>query len=140
MMETVQIRRLRWLLWILLAWTLAIFARLVLLQVFHHDELLHLAQQQQQKSEEIQAVRGTIFDRAGQPLAKSLLAESICVNPLKIPDPGVAADVLSRVLDVDRLALYKRIVAAKAHKNGFLWVKRKVSPQEAARVRSLQFE
>ena len=32
MMETVQIRRLRWLLWILLAWTLAIFARLVLLQ------------------------------------------------------------------------------------------------------------
>ena len=46
MMETVQIRRLRWLLWILLAWTLAIFARLVLLQVFHHDELLHLAQQQ----------------------------------------------------------------------------------------------
>ena len=140
MTETVQIRRLRWLLWVLLAWMAAIFARLVLLQVFHHEELLRLAQQQQQKNEEIQAVRGTIFDRAGQPLAKTLPAESICVNPLKIPDPGVAADILSRVLDVDRLALYQRIVAAKARKNGFLWVKRKVSGQEAARVRSLQFE
>lgn len=140
MPETLSTRRLRWLLWILLLWVCAIFARLVALQVFHHDELLRLAQQQQQKSEEIPALRGTIFDRAGQPLAKTLPAESICVNPLKIPDPGVAADILSRVLDVDRAGLYKRIVMAKARNAGFLWVKRKVSAEEAARVRSLQFE
>ncbi len=140
MPETLSTRRLRWLLWILLLWVSAIFARLVMLQVFHHDELLRLAQQQQQKSEEIPALRGTIFDRAGQPLAKTLPAESICVNPLKIPDPGVAADILSRVLDVDRAGLYKRIVMAKARNAGFLWVKRKVSAEEAARVRSLPFE
>jgi hypothetical protein len=67
-----------------------------------------------------------------EPLAKTLPAESICVNPLKIPDPGVAADVLSRVLDLDRATLYNRIVGAKNRKTGFLWVKRKVSAEEAA--------
>ena len=36
-------------------------------------------------------MRGSILDRNGQPLAKSLPGESICVNPFKIPDPGVAA-------------------------------------------------
>src|SRR5262249_7391513 len=133
-------RRLRWLLWMILIWVAAIFTRLITLQVFRHDDLLRQAQQQQQKTEEIQAVRGSIFDRTGQPLAKTLPAESICVNPLKIPDPGVASDILSRVLDVDRDTLYSRIVTAKSRKSGFLWVKRKVSAEEAARVRSLSFE
>jgi len=140
MPETLSTRRLRWLLWIMLLWVGAIFARLVTLQVFRHDDLLRQAEQQQQKTEEIPAARGAIFDRTGQPLAKTLPAESICINPLKIPDPGVAADVLSRVLDLDRAALYKRIVRAKAHNAGFLWVKRKVSVEEAKRVRSLPFE
>ena len=140
MPETVSTRRLRWLLWLLLVWVAAIFARLISLQVLHHDELLHMAQQQQQKTEEIPAMRGTIFDRTGQPLAKTLPAESICVNPLKIPDPGVAADILSRVLDLDRASLYQRIATAKARKSGFLWVKRKVSPEEAARVHGLPSE
>jgi len=140
MPETLSTRRLRWLLWFMLLWVGAIFVRLVTLQVFRHDDLLRQAQQQQQKTEEIPALRGTIFDRTGQPLAKTLPAESICVNPLKLPDAGVAADILSRVLDLDRATLYNRIVMAKARKTGFLWVKRKVSAEEAARARSLPFE
>jgi cell division protein FtsI (penicillin-binding protein 3) len=140
MPETQSTRRLRWLLWTILLWVGAIFARLTMLQVFRHDDLLRQAQQQQQKMQEIQSVRGTIFDRTGQPLAKTLPAESICVNPLKIPDPEVAAEILSRVLDLDSKVLYTRITQAKARKNGFLWIKRKVSAEEAARARSLPFE
>ena len=140
MPETISTRRLRWLLWGMLFWVGALFGRLVMLQVFRHDDLLRQAQQQQQKTQEIPALRGTIFDRTGQPLAKTLPAESICVNPLKIPDPSVAAEILSRVLDLDRADLYARITRAKARKSGFLWVKRKVSPEEAARVRSLSFD
>jgi cell division protein FtsI (penicillin-binding protein 3) len=140
MPETLSARRLRWLLWFMLFWVGALFARLVMLQVFRHDDLLRQAQQQQQKTQEIPALRGAIFDRTGQPLAKTLPAESICVNPLKIPDAGVAAEILARVLDLDRAALYARITQAKARKSGFLWVKRKVSAEEAARVRSLPFD
>jgi cell division protein FtsI (penicillin-binding protein 3) len=140
MPETLSTRRLRWLLWSMLFWVVAIFARLVWLQVFRHDELVRQAEQQQQKTAEIQALRGTIFDRTGQPLAKTLPAQSICVNPLKIPDPDVAADILSRVLDVERAPLLKKITAAKTRKTGFLWVKRKVTDDEANRVRSLKLD
>src|SRR5579863_10306740 len=120
MLETQSARRLRWLLWAMLGWTGAIFVRLVWLQVVQHDDLLKLAQQQQQKMVEIPALRGAIFDRTGQPLAKTLPAESICVNPMKIPDAGVAADLLSRVLDLDRATLLERIGAAKLRNAGFL--------------------
>ena len=133
-------RRFEWLLWGLLVWVFAIFARLVWLQVMHHDELLKLAQQQQQKTVGILAVRGTIFDRTGQPLAKSLPAESICVNPAKLPDPGVAAELLARVLDMDKQKLYNKIALARRHGSGFLWVKRKVTADEATRLRSLKLD
>ncbi len=77
MPETLSTRRLRWLLRLLLLWAGAVFCKLIWLQVFHHDELVKLAEQQQQKTVEIAAPRGTIFDRTGQPLAKTLPAESI---------------------------------------------------------------
>jgi cell division protein FtsI (penicillin-binding protein 3) len=140
MPETLSTRRLRWLLRLLLLWAGAVFCKLIWLQVVDHDELVKLAEQQQQKMVEIEAPRGTIFDRTGQPLAKTLPAESICINPLKIPDAGVAADLLSRVLDLKRTALYDRITMAKLHNSGFMWVKRKVSAEEANRVRSLQLD
>ena len=140
MPETLSTRRLRWLLRLLLVWAGAVFCKLVWLQVVHHDELVKLAEQQQQKTVEIEAPRGTIFDRTGQPLAKTLPAESICINPMKIPDAGVAADLLSRVLDLKRTPLYNRIALAKVRNSGFLWVKRKVSAEEAERVRSLHLD
>jgi cell division protein FtsI (penicillin-binding protein 3) len=140
MPETQSARRLRWLLWSLLAWVGVIVLRLLSLQVWHHDELVKLAEQQQQKTVEIAASRGTIFDRTGQPLAKTLPAESICINPMKIPDAGVAADLLSRILDIKRKPLFDRITMAKGRNSGFLWVKRKVSAEEAERVRSLKLD
>src|SRR5271169_488278 len=131
MPETDSNRRLHWLLWALLVWVGAIFGRLLWLQVVRHDDLLKLARQQQQRTVEVQAMRGSILDRNGQPLAKSLPGESICVNPFKIPDPGVAADLLSRLLEIDRAKLYEHIRAAKSRGSGFLWVKRKATAEEA---------
>ena len=140
MPETQSTSRLRWLLRILLLWVAAIFIRLVWLQVIHHDDLLAQAQQQQQKMVEIPALRGSIFDRLGQPLAKTLPAESICINPQHIPDPGVAADLLAPPLELDRNALYERITSAKRRRSGFMWVKRKVSAQTAERVRGMKLD
>ncbi len=140
MPETDSNRRLHWLHWALLVWTGAIFGRLLWLQVVRHDELLKLARQQPQRTVEVQAMRGSIFDRNGQPLAKSLPGESICVNPFKIPDPGVAADLLSRLLEMDRAKLYDRLRFAKSHDSGFLWIKRKATSEEAERVRSLKLD
>jgi cell division protein FtsI (penicillin-binding protein 3) len=140
MPETQATRRLQWLLWLLLAWVAVIGGRLVWLQIFEHDDLLRQAQSQQQRTVEIQAERGAILDRTGQPLAKSLLADSVCVNPRRIPDAGVAADLLSRVLDLDGKKLRERLEAAVERKSGFLWIKRKISDGESARLRSMNLD
>ena len=140
MPEDLSTQRLRWLLRLLLTWAAVIVGRLVWLQVIRHDDLLRLAQQQQQRTVEIQALRGAILDRSGQPLARSLPAESVCVNPQKIPDAQVAAEILSRTLDLDQAALFDKISSASLRKSGFLWVKRKVSADEAARLRTLKLD
>ncbi len=133
-------RRLNRLLWILLVWAAVIFGRLFSLQVIHHDDLARLAAQQQQKTKAIPAVRGSILDRAGQPLAKSLPAESVCVNPQRLPDRGVAADMLAGVLKMDRVALLEKIETAYLRGSGFLWIKRKIDADEAARLRSMKLD
>lgn len=140
MPESQSTRRLHVLLWVLLAWGGAIFVRLILLQVVHHDDLLRMAQQQQQKMREIPAMRGSIFDRNGQPLAKSIPGESVCVNPQKIKDAGMAAEILARSLDLDRDKLYGRIQGAMLRGSGFLWIKRKIAADEAERLRSLKLD
>ncbi|HTM47560.1 MAG TPA: penicillin-binding protein [Bryobacteraceae bacterium] len=129
-------QRLQWLLWALLAWAVAIFGRLVWLQVIRHDDLLRLAEQQQQRTVEVQALRGSILDRTGQPLAKTLPADSVAVDPQKIPDLKIAADVLSRTLDVDRPQLYQRLRAYQARGSHFMWVARKLDAKPADRLRS----
>jgi cell division protein FtsI (penicillin-binding protein 3) len=140
MLENQSTRRLKWLLRVLLVWIAIIFTRLVWLQVFRHDDLLKQAQRQQQKQKEVPALRGAIFDRDGRPLAKSLPAESIHVNPQHIPDAQVAADILAGVLGLDRAKLFERIQSAKLKGSGFLWIKRKADSSETARLRTLNFD
>jgi cell division protein FtsI (penicillin-binding protein 3) len=129
-------QRLQWLLWVLLAWAGAIFGRLIWLQVIRHDDLLRMAEQQQQKTVEVQALRGSILDRTGQPLAKTLPADSVAVDPQKIPDLKVAADKLSRILGLERSSLYQRLVAYQARGSHFMWVARKLDAGPADRLRA----
>src|SRR4029077_11457845 len=130
-------QRLQWLLWAMLAWAGIIFGRLVWLQVIKHDELLRKAEQQQQKTVEVQALRGAILDRTGQPLAKTLPADSVAVDPQKIPDLKMAADLLARVLELDRSQLYQRLRAYQARGSHFMWVARKLDAKPAERLRGL---
>jgi cell division protein FtsI (penicillin-binding protein 3) len=131
-------RRLTWLAAIVLLWGAAIFFKLVSLQVFHHREYSNQARARQEVVIEIPAPRGTIFDRAGQPLAMSVSSQSVYLNPLKVPDLGVAAELLALVLHMDRAALYGRMQAAYENRRGFLWVKRKISSLESESLRNLQ--
>lgn len=136
MPETQSTKRLLWLLRALIAWVVVIFLRLIWLQVLQHDDLLRQAQSQQQKVVPIQAQRGSILDRSGQPLAKSLPAESVLVNPKRVKDAAVTAKLLAPILGLDRNQLAEKIRAGIRRDSGFLWVKRKVTADEAERVRS----
>ncbi len=133
-------RRLQWVLWVLLVWAGVVLSRLVWLQVVEHDELLAIAQSQQQKEVEIPALRGALLDRTGQPLAKTLEADSVAVDPQMIPDLVQAAWVLSHALHLDEERLLAQMESFKARHKRFLWVARKLTPKESARVRALHLE
>ena len=132
-------RRLQWLLWGLVLWAGLLFGRLVWLQVIRHEDLLAQAENQQQRVVELPALRGSIFDRTGQPLAKTLEADSVVVDPQKIKDAPQAAILLADALGLDRKQLLLKIETSKLRGSHFLWVARKLTPQESQRVRVLKF-
>src|SRR6202050_2951835 len=121
-------------------WATLILPRLIQLQVIQHPKFAEMAREQQQKVEEIKAPRGAILDRYGQRLAMSLPAESVVVDPLRVPDLSVAADVLAKVLNLNARDLLAKLKTAADDRRGFLWVKRKITREEAKRLRDLDLE
>ncbi|MGA2040317.1 MAG: penicillin-binding protein [Bryobacteraceae bacterium] len=133
-------RRLKWLAGIILVWGGAILCKLISLQVLHHRQYAGLARARQEQVVKILAPRGAILDRTGAPLAMSVPTQSIFVNPLKVPDLGVAADILSMVLRMDRADLYARLQAARDDGRGYFVVKKKAAWEEAQRLRGMGFD
>lgn len=127
-------------------WVFVIFCRLVWLQVARHDALLEQARRQQYLVTSIPPQRGPLLDRNGRLLAKTLFLDSVSVNPRQVPNDEVAADILSGALNLDRQELLRRmrqpLQCPGCHKplegrRGFVWVKRRLSPEESARIRDL---
>ena len=124
-------------------WFLIIFARLVHLQVVRTVELRGKSDKQAIHKQELRAQRGSILDRNGKPLAMSIEKETITINPMRVPDVGVAADLLSGILEVNRAELYNKILLARAsgeNGKGYLVVKKHVSIAEADRLRSANMD
>ena len=121
-------------------WAALIAARLLQLQIVQHAKYQALARDQQEKTVEVRAPRGAILDRMGQRLALSLPVVSVCVNPVRLPDPALAADILGRILELDAKDLLSRFQAANATGRGFLWIKRRITPEQADRLTRLNFE
>ena len=73
---------------VLVLWVVGIEARLVVLQVVQHDELVARAERQQMSTVPAPAKRGEIFDRNGRLLAYSVDADTIYAVPTEIADRG----------------------------------------------------
>ena len=129
-----HIRRLYVLTCVLLLWAVGIAGRLIYLQVFQHSELRRQAEAQHKSEVKVQASRGTIFDRNGQALAMSVPGTSIEINPMRIPDVEMAADMLSGALSLDRNELLERINNYRLRKKRFLLLKKNAAPDELARM------
>ncbi|HSM91986.1 MAG TPA: penicillin-binding protein [Anaeromyxobacteraceae bacterium] len=111
-----------------------VLGRAVQLQVVQQDRLASEARDQYLRQLVLKPRRGVVTDRAGVPLAVSADAESVFVDPEAFDRaPSAAVTKLARTLGVDA-----RTLARKAgQKARFAWVKRRVSPAEAAAVRKL---
>ena len=118
-------------------WSAAVIEKLAALQLVHHQEYAQKARAHQEVVRTLPAPRGTIFDRSGHPLAMSLPIESVTVNPMKLPDLGVAADLLEQVLHMRGSGLYEKLKQAHDNNRGYFVVKHQVTPEEAVNVRTL---
>ncbi len=121
---------------LLALWMVGLVARLYYLQVVEYVDWLARAQKQQQRTVEIAPQRGTIFDRQMHPLAMSLSVDSVYAVPALIPNPEIVARLIGPVVGLSPNELLGRFKAFRS----FSWVKRKVSNEEAERVRELNLK
>ena len=118
---------------VVIVWMMAIGAKLVWLQVKQHDWLVARAGRQQQAAITLSPMRGVIYDRNGDELARSVLVKSLYASPAQITDASGLADTLSELLEIDRDDLHKRLTSDRAA----VAVKRKLDDKEVAKIEKL---
>lgn len=118
---------------ILLLWCGGICMRLVYLQIFRYGSFEQRAQHQQQRTIDVSARRGIIYDRAGHELAMSVSVDSVFAVPTEIPDLANTLSLISRITKTDPRELLAKCKAAKT----FCWVARKADSETADRIRAL---
>ncbi len=118
---------------ILVLWAGAICLRLGYLQIFRYGEFEQRAQHQQQRTTEVAARRGIIYDRAGRELAMSISVDSAFAMPAEIPDLAGTMSLVARITKADPRDLLARCQAAR----NFCWVARKADAETADRIRAM---
>jgi cell division protein FtsI/penicillin-binding protein 2 len=110
--------------------------RLADLMIIDHKRLTAKAQQQHIKVEDIQVRRGTIFDRRGRELALNLELESLYCDPEALTADKEDIKKLASLVNKEP----RRILAKIPDEGRFVWIKRKLAPEIADKVRDLNIE
>lgn len=117
----------------LFLWVLAIGLRLIWLQLVQYGDFNQRAARQQQRSVDVGAARGVIYDRNGHELAMTIAVDSVFAVPSEIPDQATTASLLGRILKVDSRELLERMSSSHA----FCWIARKLDPDTSQRIHAL---
>ncbi len=115
---------------------LAIVVRAFQLQILQGEKLKRLGERQRLKEWIVLPKRGTILDRAGEPLALSLEAQSVYARPRRIKEPESAVRSLAQALDMNQAEVQQKLKTEKP----FVWLKRQIAPKEAERIKALNLE
>ncbi len=115
---------------------IALISRAFQLQVLSGKKLKTLAQKQHTTVLQLPPERGVIYDRNGEKLAVSIMADSVCADPSKIADPAKASGQVAEILNLDSQAVFKKISTPKS----FCWLARKISPEQAVAVENADIE
>lgn len=112
--------------------------RLGFIQLFHSEYLSGIAKRQQNLFLELEPRRGAIFDVNFKPQAINLAAESVFATPNEITDNQKESIVrqLAGLLNVNQEYLRERL----SRKKYFIWLARKIDPDQAQRIKSLKLK
>jgi cell division protein FtsI (penicillin-binding protein 3) len=121
-------------------WTAGIQARLVYLQVIDHADMQARADRQHMRTITAPAKRGEIVDRNGQMLAYSVDADSVFADPSEIDNPDKVAQLVCGALDDCSPRDRQEMAQGLRRDSQFVYLARKVSPDEAQRVKALELK
>ena len=125
-------------------WTTVIGARLVWLQVVRHHDWVERASKQQQRTFEVAPRRGVLYDRNLRELAVTVLAESVYAVPSELGDNRAnVAELISGIVHTDPTDTFTAQTSILARLNAsknFAWIARKLTPEQAQRVRELNLK
>jgi len=114
---------------------LALTVRLFELHVFDQEFLAQQGEQRTVRTEGIDAHRGMISDRNGEPLAISTPVETLWANPRELPPHHPGIRELASLLDMDETRLRQRL--QQNDRRQFMYLRRKIQPSLSDRVLSL---
>lgn len=114
----------------------ALISRAFQLQVLSGQKLRKLATRQHTTVLQLPPERGVIYDRNGEKLAISIMADSVCADPSKIIDPAATSRRIAAILDLDGQEVFKKLSAPKS----FCWLARRISPEQSALVQNADIE
>jgi cell division protein FtsI (penicillin-binding protein 3) len=108
-----------------------LIGQLVHLQVFAAPELQEEARAQRTSPIDLPARRGTIYDRTGNVLAKSVDAITIYANPKEIIDPQATARILAEELGGESSTYYEQLI----ENTTFVYILQKADEEQAQRLK-----
>ncbi|HEU4515931.1 MAG TPA: penicillin-binding protein 2, partial [Steroidobacteraceae bacterium] len=129
-------RRARMLAALLALTSLVLVGRSLELQVFDRDFIDKQANIRHVRTATMEAHRGAILDRFGEPLAVSSPVDTVFVNPPEFAESGDGIERLAHALKLNRQWLGQRVTSNLDRE--FLYVARHIDPDKADEVRALR--
>ncbi len=113
-------------------------ARLIFIQFFRSNYLANIANKQHNLYVELEPRRGTIYDSNFRPQAFNIAVDSVYASPNEISDKDkeIIIRKLSFALQLDHAYLKDRL----SRKKSFIWLARKITPQQADAVKALNIK
>lgn len=108
----------------------ALWCRAFYVQLIQGPDLANRAERQHTYTELVEARRGTIYDRNGHALARSVECRSIYANPHQVENVDAAVSVLSALLPLNPITLKEQLLQNRS----FVWLARKVDDATAQAI------
>jgi len=119
----------------LLLGLIGLIIRAVYLQGIHNDFLRQKGDARYGRVVDINAHRGMITDRYGEPLAISTPVESIWISPQDVEATPQQIKELARIVGMDTAEVKSRLFDTS---HDFVYLKRQIPPEQAAKVVKLE--
>jgi len=110
--------------------------RVFYLQIIKAQYYTDKAKSQHQRTVKLEPRRGRIVDKNGRILAVSIQLESLYAKPAKIDSPSRLARLISPILNIP----YHKLLVKLKSKSNFVWVKRKLTPEQSKQVKLIDIK